>query len=158
MNANVSVRASSLATKFCLQLSEAQGLLGPATDVSYHCEIFFYAHKLGSTDLAEGPNVMWHHLLHIPMSIIKDKETINNRSYKYECLDISIYEHVNKTAPAALCAIGRISLYEVNFREPRWVYLVDAAPRGRVRGWVRDSVRLNVGVRCSVRSVAVSDL
>ena len=77
MNANVSVRASSLATKFCLQLSEAQGLLGPATDVSYHCEIFFYAHKLGSTDLAEGPNVMWHHLLHIPMSIIKDKETIN---------------------------------------------------------------------------------
>ena len=72
---------------------------------------------------------MWHHLLHIPMSIIKDKETINNRSYKYECLDISIYEHVNKTAPAALCAIGRISLYEVNFREPRWVYLVDAAPR-----------------------------
>ena len=120
VEAEIQIRASTLATGFSLQIFESQDLPG---SLWYRCEAFFYTFKLGCSDILEGPNASWQYLIKQPMSMLKCKEIENNRSYKYEYLDIVVYEHAMKHAQGTLFAVGRIPLSEVHVREPKWIRL-----------------------------------
>ena len=124
VESNVKVRASTLASSFSLQIFEGQELPGT---LWYHCEVSFYSFRLGSSDVLEGPNASWHCLIKKDMSVLKCKENENNRSYKYEYLDVMVYEHAARNTPGVLCASGRIQLSEIHIREPRWVYLASTS-------------------------------